>query len=389
MKIKKNDIIDFLVLLSFAYFPSFIMAGVRGKIFTAYCLMVYILIILNYISKNKNNIPSITYIIAIMYTIPLIPTIIYKNYDVIDTGIKVLLGAIALSLLIKDNLTKKPKEFLKKCMIFWGILVCINIACFFLYYPAMDPNLKNFYFLGNDNGSVYETLLFLFLSILYYTNYTKKIPMRFIILLLYIFAGYIYVNSGNGKVCTFLVLAYVLIYGKNKKISKVLNKITNYKTIVIIYLIIFFSLVVFKNKSIIIDTVLDILKKDKTFTGRTGIWELSFKYIKEHILLGNGYENDIILINKIHQVKAHNLIIQFLYNGGVLMILCLIDIIKKVFNKTKNSPLRIKSLISLFLLIYFIISIFDYYWYKFNLLFFLLTMFYFEDYKQFVRRDEV
>ena len=148
-------------------------------------------------------------------------------------------------------------------------------------------------------------------------------------------------------------------------------------------------LVVFRSNNQIVNNILGILGKNNTFTGRTNIWDLSFKYIKENLLLGNGYENGDIILRKIGQVKCHNMIIQFMYNGGLIGFGIFAYIIKITLTKIKELPNSdSKNIIIFSLFVYFLISIFDYYYYKYNIVFFLLFIIYSNSLKKEVLTDE-
>lgn len=364
----KNFIIDALVLLSFTYFPDYIFKGDINDIYKTYCLFINILIILLYIKRNNFKLHFFNIIILVMFLTPVISTIMYSNNNMIEHGIKLTLEMVSLTFYIEQNIKSRKFEFLKNCMIYWGILVIINIFSFYIYFPLGMEGIKNFYFLGNDNGSIYETFLFLFISIVYYIEKDGKIPFSFSLITLFIFLGYLYVDSGNGKACTFIFLLMPFIYK-----SYMFKKLANTKILTISYLIAFFMLVIWRSNNFIIETILNILKKDPTFTGRTIIWDKSFYWINKHLLIGNGYETSGILLDKILQVKPHNLIIQFLYNGGIIMTVCLIIVLiislkeKKQLKKENNN----NSVLNFCVFMYFIISIFDYYYYKTTLIFIL------------------
>ena len=371
-KIKKT-LIDVLCLLPYTYFPGYILVGKLWNIFDLYSLLMYVIITIVYIAKAKFHINKISMLVLIMNIIPIIATIFNKNYDALTNGIKILLGSFSLSLLIEAKMKEKPEIFLKHLITYSGILVIINIFSFYIFYPSMDSKALYFYFLGNDNGTIYETFLYIYISILYYLTCKNKIPKYFFVIVIFIFSGYTFVQSGNGRICLIVTLLLLLTYK-----TEIFKKIANYKVLIPLYIVIFSMIVIFRNNNIIMQKVLEFLGKGTTFTGRTFIWDAAFLYISKHPIIGNGYENAILTTQKIFQVKAHNLIIQYLYMGGYSMITILFIIIKNVINKIKNNMLseKINNIMFFSLFMYFVISIFDFYYAKYNFLFIILIYYY-------------
>ncbi len=58
--------------------------------------------------------------------------------------------------------------------------------------------------------------------------------------------------------------------------------------LVLLYIVVFVSIVVFRVQEWFPYLVEKILKKDLTFSGRTGIWDEAFRIIRQHLWLGQG-----------------------------------------------------------------------------------------------------
>ena len=371
---KFNQILIFniIFILKYIYFPNYILKGFED-VFNVICLLSYIIIIIMYLKKYDFKIPNFTVILFIMQLIPLISTIYCGNYDMLAQGIKVLLASVSLPMLIKYNYDIDFKSFIKEIMIIFGILVSVNVLTFYIYYPSMTQFLY-FYFLGNDNGSIYETFLYIYISIIYYLHYKKRIPVYFYVIVAFLISGYVFVRSGNSMVCLF-VTATVILLSKTNIFKKVCN---NEKIFMVGYIVFFLLIVIFRNNSAFMNVVLTLLDKNPTFTGRTFIWDYTFKYIKLHPLIGNGYENSVILTSKIHQVKAHNLILQYLYMGGLFTLTLFLYFVYKNIKIIKKGKIdkRVKALMQFSIFLFFIISVFDYYYYKYTFIIMILVYYY-------------
>lgn len=356
-----SRIIDFLMLLPFAYISNYIINAKTDTLFEIYSIVVFLIIMIIYFKKKKMSIPIIILLIGAMYLIPLLVTIIYGDHTVIRKGIKLLVGSICVSMLIDYNMASRPKKFLESVIIFYGTLIVVNTLSFFLFYPSITPLKESVYFLGNDNGSIFEVFLFVYVSLAYYTIYNRKIPIYFYALLTFVFAGYLYVKSGNGMICMLISIIFILLY--KKTFTKKLFKL---KFMIPIYLLFFFTIVVFQNNGLI-QIVLDILDKSPTISGRTYIWNKCWYYISQRPLFGNGYENDLLISSKISNSKAHNIILQYLYTGGVATLVVFLLIVGIVLYKTNKSKINsdIKNIVNFSVFLFFIMCIFDFYIDKF------------------------
>ncbi|MEE3342815.1 MAG: O-antigen ligase family protein [Bacilli bacterium] len=366
-------ITNILLLIPFIMLPEYILSGSLRRIFIIYSIAVFGLIHLIYLKKFHFKINKLFILLLFMQLIPIISTIYFKNYDQLFKAIYTMLSTLSIVLLIDYKLKMSPECFLKSFTFYLGVLTIINIISFYLYYPSMSPTEYYFYFLGNDNGSIYETLTFISVGMVYCFYKYSKIPISYIMILVFILIGYLYVYSVNAFICIALVLLFCFIY-KNP----IFKKICNIKLLVIVYIILFLLIVVFRSDSGLLPMILNFLKRDTTYSGRTFIWDYAFKYIYKYPIIGNGYEGLVLSYLKIHQIKAHNIIIQYLYMGGLSMIYFLLYSIKISLKKSKDNPGNISNLLIYVLFIFLVISLFDYYYSKIGL-FVILCLLYESD----------
>ena len=362
-----NRIIDCLVLIAFAYIPEYLLSTKIDLIYDIYALIIYILIIGNYcyfiFKKQKKSIPPLLIIITIMQLIPLIATLTYGDHSMYKRGIRILLGSISAFCIIDYNFSYRKKEFLESIIYFLGFFVISNIITFFIFYPEMMDNIPNFYILGNDNGSIYETFTFIYISLLYYSMYNKKIPVYFYIVFFIILLGYFYVKSGNGMLCL-SISALFLFYIKTKYIKKKIS----IKPYLAIYTLLFFIVVLLQDNNIFMIIAQKLFNKSPTISGRTIIWGKCLNYTTMHPIMGNGYESEMLVMSKIGNSKAHNVIIQYLYTGGITTLTLFLVNVGLVLKSIKNNRLNIRSknIMNFSIFLFFIISLFDFYTVKFT-----------------------
>lgn len=68
--------------------------------------------------------------------------------------------------------------------------------------------------------------------------------------------------------------------------------------------------------------IADLLGKDASFSGREGIWAKSIESILEHPIFGAGVSSSAATAVVLGQSHCHNIVLQLLFNGGIVTFLC-------------------------------------------------------------------
>lgn len=130
----------------------------------------------------------------------------------------------------------------------------------------------------------------------------------------------------------------------------------------------------------------DVLQKNMTFSGRTVIWMYSLYMISNSFLFGYGWVDKDWALENIHGVITHNIELQILLQGGIILgiifLFLLYTAIRKQKYKIYNSGIRIFLLVVS--TIYFLMLQMECYPYQL-ILFTLLIVFlsnYFSPYKR-------
>ncbi|HFI0914578.1 TPA: O-antigen ligase family protein [Streptococcus suis] len=365
-----------LVFISFVNFPDYIIGGSVREVYYYCSILIYLLIIITYFKKFRFKINYFQLIVLVFLFIPFFSTLKNGFYQLIIMG-KNLLAVFSASLTIQMGIDLNKRQFLKYSTIFWGFLSCINYLTFFIYYPSMSKVESNFYFLGNDNGSVFETICFFSSFFLLDLISKNKLSKKLLLFLLFAFASYLYVRSGNGMACVALLLAIYFIYN-----NKILDNVISGMSIILSYLVIFYLIVVQRDGGVVA-LILRLFEKDATYSGRTYIWESCFKYIKLHPFFGNGYEDNSVLLMKMGNIKAHNIIIQNLYNGGLVMLVLFLILLFLVLKKISTvTTIKVKNTMNLFLFTVLLLTLFDYYYSKVSIIYLFSLYYYVSIYKE-------
>lgn len=137
---------------------------------------------------------------------------------------------------------------------------------------------------------------------------------------------------------------------------------TKEKNMYVIFLIIMFVNYFLINGQLItlFAPIFELFGKSPTLSGRVYIWEIGLIYIKSNPFLGNGLNYSLIAERIWGFVHMHNMFMNILYNGGIVLLFIYIvfnlSVIKEI-GKCKNQ--RLKNILFITLLCFQLISLTD------------------------------
>lgn len=384
-KIKKKSILDFIItfILFFPYlqpasyclgttFTTFLGLWLRGTWFVAIIILL------------KNRSLSITSICFILFQFCFLwATILNTNYGEISSALYIFCNNFSIVILSEYFIKKDSKSFIKNLLIIYIPLILLNFISMYMYYPlGMYTDIlgdHNYYFLEHDNGSFFYTLAVIYLSFCYNISNRKSLFLPYFLLIVS-FLTYYYIFSATAFICLGIIILLLILYR-----NKLLNKLISSNLFYIIFIISLLVLLSFCQPNSKINVFANILKnlgKDATLSGRTSIWLSAINFIKYNLFFGYGQEYLNIRLLKFGVSHVHNILLQIVYNGGLISLVLYILYFKKInknINKCKNFKLVYVS--KIFIYMYFVASLFDYYNTKYiiNLIFIVSTFLSFID----------
>ena len=200
------------------------------------------------------------------------------------------------------------------------IMIFANLLSILLYPNGMFVVVHylwksgNSWLLGYDNSHISYFLFAIVLSMLrtYYSTGKATPTLRNWVLLAMCVASVCICQQGNGRVAMFLMMVFVLFPWLFSN-----ARIFNIRTYVIIAVIFFLAIIIFRMQKVLEPIVVDILHKDLTFTGRTKIWDRAIQSILSHPLWGIGRETDEVVFPILGLDHAHNMYLQTAFQGGI------------------------------------------------------------------------
>lgn len=147
----------------------------------------------------------------------------------------------------------------------------------------------------------------------------EKFNFRRILLLIVTLISALYIKSGTGILCLSVLCIAVFIPFIKKK-----YKVFNIRTYLFAIVIMFFAIPILRLQYLFSYIIVVILKKDINLTYRTDLWDTALNAISQKPIVGWGeqsYDVKHQLYSSNSIISAHNQILEYLYIGGIILII--------------------------------------------------------------------
>lgn len=240
---------------------------------------------------------------------------------------------------------KNPKLFEKTIYILMYVLIIINLFTVFIFPDGLITDSRGIrgtnFFLGNYNSYIQYILLTLIFGYLYHMRNKKSVTLGWFC----IFGiGFLFYSQKFSATSTFglgFLFIYQIIF--NKKWTRMFMNLRIYTIGNALFFLIF---VWAPTNGGILTPILNLIRKDLTFTGRTDIWLAVKEIIFSSHYLGIGMqdgENIAERIGMVQAINAHNLylnILLILGVGGVIITVIMYAYTVYCLNKIVNEKVR-------------------------------------------------
>lgn len=337
----QNKLILYFLLIPFfvPYSLKFIPSVARIYALTSFWkLGSVMLIFLLYLMRHKLSV-----IIFLISTINLILFTSSAFNGLHDINVYTdLLPALALPMLIELGIEANIDEMLHVIFMILATLTFLNFILLIIYpkglpFASLYTQARNpLYFLGQDNGIVYNLLSLLGINyILAVKNYSilkvnlllndkiLKITPRIFFFNVICLLTMMIVGSATG---TMMVLLFIMML----QFSTFIKRKHNIWPLIAIYFSFFLSVIVFGKSNPLIAEVTNLLGRDAGFTGRSLLWENSLELISQKPLFGWGNNAEIIPIWG-NFFSSHNQLLDVAARGGLLALVFFIGLHVYIF----------------------------------------------------------
>lgn len=364
VKINFEKIIWFLLFI-FLFEPTlFVKIPKFNSIYIIGIVITFLYCCFKYLNKNR-KISKLLIITFLLRVVLFIPTFAYGG-DIIKWGYQSL-NYLSAIMMISLGFEKNQDETLKNMQIVFFVYLLINLILYIKYPFGIFPEFWGLHFLGIRTRFTDYLFVLIAISILRFKNDKKFNLLCIILSVVTMFSAWISTAISG------IVIAIILMFYLNKVKLK-----RNPNVLVMIALIIVILVTFFRIQNIFSSLIENLLHKSVSLTGRTEIWDLSYKYLKEKLLLGHGYRNDGNFVYWCGDYwQAHNQFLQSIYDGGIIYLGLFISLL---FSAVKNCNLKFKEGIVMisFLFGFIIMMISEIYAYYPSFYTFLAIMYYFK-----------
>lgn len=276
--------------------------------------------------RNKKKI-STPVLFATVYSAIIFISTVLNNGEIVSCLVEGL-SLIALFMLSDSICQKSVSRFLRIIYPIFYTFVVINFITMLIYPNGMYMYVmdgayhwvSNFnWFLGLENAMIIYLLPTLVYTYIIYLQNNSK--WNFFNCLL-ISAICIYIPIVRWKAATMVCFALFFIV-VILSIWRLIPDLFNARTYVILNIFFFVGLVLTGMKGGIVEGIVTyvaetILHKSDTLNVRMNIWGVVLNLIKEHPILGYGYEATRIVTDKMKYNSPHNQYLWIIYRGGLV-----------------------------------------------------------------------
>ena len=329
--------IALFVLLTFPFFQiDYFIDNITwaGKAYTGLQILAGIVIILLLLKSRlwKKIPPIFLFFVAILFIMCLAAVV---NDGSLKRSLEYSFTILVICLVIEYGILHDIRHFLLGEMVFFGCLMIINLITVFLFPKGMYDYIiyTDCWFLGFKSGHFAYQIAFLFFSLMYSIICDKKkIFIYYIGLALTLLSSILVKNTTAMMILIPIII--VSIIPKILNLTKVFNILT-YTGIGIAMNLIF---VVFRRQDLFSWLIVNILHKRLDLTYRIQIWDKAVEAIREHLILGHGYQT-FVYPNLAE--TTHNEYMEILYKAGivglVVFLALLAFVIYRLFKNRKDA----------------------------------------------------
>lgn len=256
-----------------------------------------------------------------------IPTLLYAGS--FTDYFRTLWNVFVFVLFMGIVLNRKPAEFMESCCIVFGMYILVNTISTIAFPAGLYDTVsisgifreEASYFLGHKNN----VLNYMMPGILCicYKNYLQYKKIR---LFTWIYVAGVYCCCMIGQSVTSTIAFSVVVLSLILSRKELFSRFINIYTALLLNFLFFIFIVVLRMQERFSYFLISLVGKGLDMNGRTYIWDKGLVGILQHPFVGHGIEptDNILSSFLINNDSFHNLILDYLYEGGIIGLLIFI-----------------------------------------------------------------
>lgn len=342
MKIRKSTILIYITM-GILLFPEGIRAliGIQaGTLIKIKAIIIVYLCVMMFLKKQR---PSIIFAIlmAIYFTIFVSAMMHGSLKELLFEDFAGFAMCFGFEYWLKDNFKKTIKCVYR----ILATLAVLNLVCILVFPNGIYNNIyditfsyaQNFklsysqnWLFGYKNNQFGYLLPLIGIAFVYTYIEKKKISLSCKIIIVICLLNEIFAQATMASLLEafYIIAMAMIVINYKKKLSSIVSKLFNIRTIVLFSSIIVFFVVIYTSDNFISNLISGFtvtLGKGADFNGRTIIWVTALNYIMESPLLGYGWIDSEMFARTsgiLGGTHAHNYILHILISGGMV---CLVE----------------------------------------------------------------
>lgn len=346
-----------IILALIPFFEPSYLATIESihAIFKYARIAVGIIILIYYLLYTKKSIFILT---ILLYNLALFVSTIVKQGDVSE-WFSSASYVITICMIVEMMVSKNIILILQALYYLLGILTYINLVLLFVYPDGMyfTPIFnQTAHFLAGKNSLGAIFIPEIAIAIMYSTIRYKKMTFSALLLIITCSFSLVIVWSGTSIVGMAIVLLFLLFF-----VRKNTTKYVSFRSYMIVYSLLFLSIVILRYQNYFGFIIEDLLHKDLSLTGRTLIWDRAFVMIEKSPFVGYGFKKFGLYVPYIGFTwEAHNQFLQNMLKGGMLgTALFIMTIVLSGARLMKYKASNFSAILSTFIFAYLVMMLTD------------------------------
>lgn len=347
-----------------------------GKYIKVLQLIDILLILIIYIKDNMST-KNIIYVLLFLSSILFSNLLNSINLISIFFYIFRLLG---IFLFFDFGMRHDSDNFILLSKKYFQIICLLNFLSILMYPNGFFVNADGYtsnWLLGFKNSHIEYILMSLTFSGIYCIKKYNKFDFNFYFNLIISIISTLLVKNSTGMVGMIIIIFYLIFKSKIDNL-KIANALTYFNT----YLLLFFSIVIFRIQRIFEFLIVEIMHKDLNFTGRIYVWDNAINYIKNRSFFGYGnnkliyhiYNSQVFIFGEKESViGAHNSLLDVTYKTGLCGLAVYILLIYKLCLNVMSYKTGISKFLAVIIFSYFIMMLMEAYSFELILILFAIS----------------
>ena len=349
---KFSDYLLAVVLFAPFFMPAdYLLPDLANKVLLVIKFVLAIIGIIIYYNKNKLSSILLLFILFLLSPVMAVST---NGEQLIGLFVRIVLFNVYIVIATQYLYRKKILSCLKIMIVPYCIGQCISMFIYYPYGMFTDVlNDHNYYLFAHDNISLFSILPSLVIMATADIMEVKRIKGSTFAVGVLCLLAYIHTASVTAIVVIAAILLGFLFY-RNKIIKRMMCSVAPELT----FLTILLSVLVINKIPELSSFFEQAFNKTATISGRTTLWNIATERILRRPIIGYGFETSELRMHVFGISHVHNILLQVLYNGGLIMLATLIAFYRKLMKFRKT---EIAIIIRMYLLLYAIAAVFDFY----------------------------